>query len=191
MAATITDVDAANVRIARTGAVYVAPLSTTLPTTTAGTLDSAFVNCGYVSSDGVTFTPSETVNGVFAWQNSARVATTREELTYTFQFVLIEDKGEVAKLWHRSSSIDVVSLGEWSLTPDTQTEGRRTFVIDVVDGSKIKRHLVPQGEITERGEQVFVGSDPVGYNATVTCYYDSTLGAPYKVLSNLAVWGYS
>ena len=183
--------DATNVRIARTGAVYVAPLGTTLPTTTAGSLDSAFVDCGYVSTDGVTFTPSETVNGVFAWQNSARVATTREELTYTFQFVLIEDKGAVAKLWYRSSSVDVVQASEWSLTPDTQTEGRRAFVVDVVDGSKLKRFLVPQGEITERGDQVFVGSEPIGYDATVTCYYDSTLGAPFKVLSNLAVWGYS
>lgn len=187
----ITDVDAGNVRIARTGAVYVAPVGTTLPTSSSGSLDTAFVNCGYVSTDGVTFTPNESVDAVYAWQNSARVATTRTELEYTFQFVLIEDKGAVAKLWFRSSSVDIVSAGEWSLTPDTETDGRRAFVVDVVDGSNLKRYVIAQGEITERGEQVYAGSDPIGYDATVTCYYDSTLGAPFKVYSNLAVWGYS
>ena len=67
--------DAANVRIARTGAVYVAPVGTALPTTTAAALNAAFEDCGYVSEDGVTFTPSETVTKIRAWQNNAVVAT--------------------------------------------------------------------------------------------------------------------
>lgn len=191
MTATVADVDATNVRIARTGAVYVAPLGTPLPASSSAALDAAFVNCGYVSTDGVTFTPSETVNGVFAWQNGARVATTHEELTYTFKFVLIEDKGTVAKLWYRSSAVDVVSAGEWSLTPDTATEFKHAFVVDVVDGSTVKRYIIAQGELTDRGDQVFATADAIGYDSTVTCYYDSTLGAPYKVRTNNAAWGYS
>lgn len=182
--------DAKNVRVARTGAVYVAPLGTTLPTGISGGLDAAFVNCGYVSEDGVTFTPSETVNAVRAWQNNARVNTTRTETEYTFQFVLIEDKGTVVELFHRGL-ITPVGSGEWLMVPDTTIPDVRSFVVDVVDGTKVKRHVVAQGEITERGEIVYSGSEAIGYNVTVTCYYDEQLGAPYVTYTNDPNWGYS
>jgi len=179
-----------NVRVARTGAVYVAPLGTTLPTSATGSLDAAFVDCGYISEDGITFTPNESVDAVRAWQNSARVQTTRTELDYTFQFVLIEDKGTVVELYHRGE-ITPVGSGQWKLVPDTQVPDVRAFIVDVVDGAKVKRHVVAQGEITERGEIVYSNGEPIGYNVTVTCYHDETLGAPFVTYSNDPNWGYS
>lgn len=40
--------DSDNVRVATTGAVYVAPTGTTAPTDSDGTLNAAFVDLGYV-----------------------------------------------------------------------------------------------------------------------------------------------
>jgi len=183
--------DAANVRVAKTGAVYIAPLGTTLPTSAGGALDSAFTDLGYVSEEGANFTPSETVTKMRAWQNNAIVRSLFTETEYTFGFVLIEDKGAVAKWWYRADSIAVAGSGEWTLTPDSASTGVFSMVVDAVDGSKLKRFVVARAEITERGEQVFSNADAVGYNATVTCYYDSTLGAPFKPYVADSAWGYS
>lgn len=183
--------DAGNVLVAKTGAVYVAPLGTTLPATSSASLDGAFVDAGYISEDGVTFTPNENNDRIRAWQNNAAVRTVFTELEYAFQFVMIEDKGAVAKLWYRSASIDVEGAGEWSLTPDTATTNIFSWVVDVIDGSRLKRYVIARGEITERGEKVFSNAEAEGYDATVTCYFDETLGAPFKAYSSSAAWGYS
>ena len=48
---------------------------------------------------------------------------------------------------------EAASEGNFTIVP-SNTGGRRSFIIDVVDGSELIRTYIPQGEVTE------VGSDP-------------------------------
>lgn len=181
---------ASAVRIAITGELYVAPVGTQAPTSSTSALHSDFIGLGYVGEDGVTVTPNESVGAIRAWQNSARVRTTRTELDWTFQCQLIESKGKVAELYYRGA-IAVEGAGEWSIKPDTVNPDERAFVFDVIDGSKHKRYYIPRGEVTERGEIVYSNGEAVGFNCTVTAYYDDGIGAPYKLFTDDANWGYS
>jgi hypothetical protein len=182
--------DSSQVRVAITGEVSVAPVGTAAPTTSTSALDGAFVGLGYVGEDGVTVTPNETVEAVRAWQNAARVRTLRNEIDWTFQFMLIESKGATAELFFRGE-VAVVSAGQWSLTPDTVNPDERAFVLDVIDGSLHQRYYIPRGEVTERGEIVNSNGEPIGYDVTITAYFDDTLGAPFKLFTDDAAWGYS
>lgn len=67
--------DADNVVVAANGLVALAPAGTTLPTDATTALDVAFVEVGYVSEDGVTFTPSLEVESIMAWQSLSPIRT--------------------------------------------------------------------------------------------------------------------
>jgi hypothetical protein len=86
--------DASNVEVAVTGAVYLAPLGTTLPTDSDTPLDGAFQNVGYLSEDGITETPEEDTTEIQAWQNGdivRRVLTSHE-----IQYAVHDDRDERA-----------------------------------------------------------------------------------------------
>ncbi len=178
------------VRVAISGEVSVAPVGSTGPTDSTTALNAAFVGLGYVGEDGVTVTPNDSVDAIRAWQNAARVRTVRTEQDWTFQFKLIETKGKTVALYFRGT-VTAVAAGQWKILPDTVNPDERSFVLDVVDGAKNERYYIPRGEVTERAELVNSNGEAIGYDVTVTAYYDSTLGAPYVVYSNDAAWGYS
>ena len=48
--------------------------------------------------------------------------------------------------------------------------GKKSFVIDVVDGDKGIRHYVPAGEILTVEAQSITNGDALGYGITVTAY---------------------
>lgn len=178
------------VRVAITGEVNVAPVGSTAPTSSVSALSAPYVGLGYVGEDGVTVTPNESVDAIRAWQNTARVRTLRTELDWTFQFEMIETKGKTVELFFRGL-VQVVAAGQWSITPDTVNPDERCFVIDVVDGAKHYRYYIPRGEVTERAEINNANGDAIGYTVTLTAYFDTGIGAPYKVFSDDAAWGYS
>jgi len=179
-----------NVRVGITGEMSVAPVATAAPTTSTSSLNAAFVGLGYVSEDGVTETYDDTVEDIVAWQNATVVRSTTTESKATLQCTLIETKGEVLELFHKGSSVEVVSAGQWKIDVLAPTSDPRAFVLDVLDGTKHIRIYVANGEVTERGEIVYANGQPVGYDVTITCYPDSS-GVVLTKFSDDASWGYS
>jgi len=179
-----------NVRVGITGELFVAPLGTTRPTSSSSMLDPAYVGLGYVSEDGVTEAHEDSVENLTAWQNATIVRAVRSESVMTLACTLIETKGELLELFHPGGEIEVVSAGQWKLEVPTPTVDRRQFVLNVVDGTKILRIDVGNGEVTSRGEITYASSDAIGYQITITCYPDSDGNLCVKY-SNDAAWGYS
>ena len=71
------------------GAVYSAPLGTTLPTDATTALDKAFKTLGYISEDGFTNKNSPSSENVKAWGGDT-VLITQKEKEDTFGYTLIE-----------------------------------------------------------------------------------------------------
>jgi hypothetical protein len=63
------------------------------------------------------------------------------------------------------------SDGSVSVSPGT-TGGKKSFVIDVIDGSEAIRAYIPTGEVLTVGEMVFQNGEPIGFDVTVTAYVD-------------------
>jgi hypothetical protein len=73
-----------------TGAISVAPLGTTLPTTASEELDSAFEGLGYVSEDGLTNGTNMETESIKAWGGDTVLVTlTSKEDTYKFKLIEI------------------------------------------------------------------------------------------------------
>jgi hypothetical protein len=159
--------DSDNVRVAVTGAVYVGATSAAAPTGSASTL-TGFEDLGYVSSDGITETIDKTTAQIRSWQNGSLVREVVSEGTYSIQLTFIETNQDVLELYFGTSIVDGVLNGD-----PTKSGGRKSFVVDVVDGSIVERTYIPAGEVTAVGERTLASGEAIGYNVTITAYADT------------------
>lgn len=153
-----------NVVVGITGKVYVGPTATTAPTASDSVL-TGFQELGYVSADGVTFTVEKSTNQIRAWQNADLVREVVTEASATYQFMLLETTEDVIETYFGST----ITNGKVELNP-ASTGGRKSFVIDVVDGTKVIRHYIPSGEVTAVEAQTIANGEAVMYGVTVTAY---------------------
>jgi len=169
----------ANVRVAVTGAVSVGDTDATAPTGTSGAL-TGFTDLGLISEDGVTESRGRSTNDIKAWQGGALVRTVVTDATLTYHFVLLETNPDTVELFYGAAATPGATDGSLVVVP-TSTGGRKSFVLDVIDGAELLRVYVPQGEVTEVGDRVYQNGEAIGYEVTVTAYNDSTIGGAAKV----------
>ena len=164
---------ATKVNVGTTGAIYVGPTSSTAPASAVATL-TGFTDLGYVSADGVTETRDRSTNQIRAWQNSDLVREVVTEATATFQAVLLETSAATLAAYYGGTVTD----GVIEINP-AATGGRKSFVIDLIDGADAIRTYIPSGEIISVGDQVYQNGEPVGYDITITAYA-SAAGYSFK-----------
>lgn len=160
--------DSDNVRVAVSGAVYVAPTGTTAPTDSSTALNVAFKDLGFISSDGIAESIDRSTNQIRAWQNGSLVREVTSEGTYSVTLTFLETNQDVLELYYGAS----ITGGALDGDPTT-TGGRKSFVIDVVDGATVERTYIPAGEITAVGERTLASGEAIGYNVTITAYADA------------------
>jgi hypothetical protein len=171
--------DSSKVRVAVTGAVSVGATTAAAPTGTASAL-TGFTDLGLISDAGVAEARGRSTNSIKAWQNGAEVRKVVTDGELTYHFVMLETKKETVELYYGTTVTQTVTEGNFTIIP-TNTGGRQSFVIDVVDGSELERVYIPQGEVTEVGDKVYANGEPIGYEVTITAYLDGTLGANAEV----------
>ena len=155
---------AENVNVAVTGKVYVAPTSATAPTASDSSL-TGFTELGYVSADGIEVAHDRSTNQIRAWQNSDLVREVTTEATTTYKLTLLESNEDVIEAYFGASIVS----GKIEVNP-ASTGGRKSWVIDVVDGSNVIRHYIPSGEVTAVESQTFANGEAIGYGITITAY---------------------
>jgi len=161
--------DSDNVRVAVTGAVYVAPTGTALPSYADEALDAAFTDLGYVSADGIVETIDRSTEQIRSWQDGSLVREITSEGTYSVELTFIETNEDVVELYYGAS----LSSGSMDIDPRS-SGGRQSFVIDVIDGTSIERTRIPSGEITSVGERTLASGEAIGYTVTITAYADAS-----------------
>lgn len=184
-AAAVTDVDAENVVVAITGAVYVGAEGATAPTDANTALETGWTNVGYLSEDAVSESINVDTNDIVAWQNADIVRKVVTSFGLEYKFTMIETNKASVELYYGKT----VDAGGKNHTIGGGGGGRKVFVIDAIDSSgQHVRRYVPSGEITERGEVSLSSSDAVGYEVTLACYPSSGLsGDTAKVFYGTAL----
>lgn len=152
-----------------TGAVFRAPLGSTLPTDTKAELDPAFICLGYVSEDGVSNSAAPDTDTVKAWGGDPVLYPNngRED---TFQMTLIEATNiEVLKTAYNSSNVTGTLKDGMTVRVNSDDAEEAAYVVDLIlKGGMRKRIVIPDAKVTDLGDITYSDGDPVGYEVTLS-----------------------
>jgi len=157
-----------------TGAVFVAPAGTTLPTNATSSLNVAFKNLGYVSEDGVVNGVETDTESINAWGGDLVLSaqTTWGEM---FTTNLIETNEDVLKTIYGSGNVTVDGSGNITLKVNSTVLPAVVVVFEIVmTGGRVKRIVLGNAQIVDRsGEITYVDGEAVTYPAVFNAYPDT------------------
>lgn len=170
-----------------TGELQVAPLGTALPTTTTGALNAAFVGTGYTSDDGPTLTWTPAVTEFTAWQAATSVRRAFTGQTLTVACALIQWDENTLPLAFGGGVISGTTPNyrfDWP-TGSASTD-ERAVVLDVQDGAKNYRIVMPRASVTESVAANFKRTEMAQLPITLSALAPTAdpNGSPGYILSN-------
>lgn len=171
--------NASNVMVGVTGAAYNAPLGTTVPTDADTAVAAAFLDTGYIHEDGVTQSIETDVTDIKAWQNGDVVRKIQTQHDYTLNFKMIETTGQTLKLYYADPTATATAV---KVTGAQSPHS--AWVLEVRDGEKTVRIVLPDAQITERGEVTYKTDEAVAYDITITAYPDANGVKAYLYLDD-------
>lgn len=151
------------------GAIYTAPVKSTLPTDAKAELDPAFECVGYISSDGVSNDNSPEREVTRAWGGDP-VNTSQTEKDDTFTFTMIEALNPVPlKAVYGEKNVSGTLETGITVRANSQETPNRAWVIDtILKGDVPKRIVIPSAAVTEVGTITYNDESVIGYETTIS-----------------------
>jgi hypothetical protein len=158
------------------GSVMKAPRGTALPTDATAAPDVAFVGCGYITEDGCTLADAQDWTDIKDWGGDTvrRIKSTSD---VTIATTFLEINADSAKAAFGDDNVTV--------TPGSPTKGtslkikinvsqpeRASWIINMLDGERHLRIVIPDGQVTERGEMQFTRTSAVVIPVTIAAAPD-------------------
>lgn len=165
------------------GAIFIAPVGSTLPTDATSALDNAFKELGYASEDGLTNSNAPESDEIKAWGGDT-VLTLMTGRPDTYSLTLIEATNvEVLKLVYGDDNVTGTLENGITITANTKDLDYHAFVVDMIlkDGAA-KRVVMPRAKVTDLGEIAYTDSDAVGYETTLNCEADEDGNTHYEYI---------
>lgn len=181
MANTATNVTAGKPKVG--GAIFRAPIGTTLPTDATTALDNAFVCLGYVSEDGLTNDNSPESEDIKAWGGDT-VLTLQTSKEDTFGFTLIEALDiEVLKTIYGDTNVTGALTTGITVKANNKELDEYVWAIDMVlRGGALKRIVIPDGKVSEVGTITYADGEAVGYETTLGTSPDAQGNTHYEYI---------
>ena len=145
--------DTSEIFVAGRGHIYVAAEGTTLPDDlSALSADTDFVELGYTTEDGVTFTVSRETQALNAWQSNEPVRILETSRTQTVAFELMQPNPDNISIGLGGGDIDKgATFGTYTF-PEPGESARHVLVVDAFDGDVQYRFVYDrveqQGDVT-------------------------------------------
>lgn len=159
------------------GAVYRAPVGTTLPTAADATLDQAFAPVGYISDEGLRWSYSGDGDVIRAWGRDvvARPAGVVDDVA-SFQMLETVDEEAVRAFWGDDAR-SVIS-GGYALQVGVPSPVQYSWVIDMLLPTKpdpaviwpsprVRRIVIPMASVRDREEISYQDSELVAYGVSL------------------------
>lgn len=166
-----------------TGAVLHAPLGTAIPTLESitpseVTLDEAFKDGGYVSSDGVTITPDMSTSDINDW-SGALVRRVLESFNGEVGFSLIQTDQTTLEMafgseYVTSKAADASHGNQLMAKMGAHLPDPEAWVFKMKDGAARILIVLPNAQVTSMEEITLNATDPIGWALKLSCYPDET-----------------
>ena len=159
---------------AATGAIFVAPNGTALPTDATTALASAYVLLGFTSDEGVQISEDSSTESIRAWEGRSNVFTIRSEYTETVSFTPIQCNADVAKLTWGDDWVTVDGVtGAIHAKHHGGTLEPVVIAIETTPREGIVRRYCGTFQLTERGEVTLDGTQVDGRQLSFTANADT------------------
>lgn len=165
------------------GAIYRAPVGTTLPTDASSSLSASFKTFGYISEDGLTNSNSRDTSTVKDW-SGADILTLQNSKTDTFKYKMMEVKNvEVLKDVYGDENVSGDIETGLTIKANAKELTAHAYVIDtLLSGGYLKRIVIPNGKVTEIADLVYKKTEAMGYEVTITALPDTEENTHYEYI---------
>jgi hypothetical protein len=170
-----------------------APLGTALPTTPVVAPNVAFVDLGYISEDGINLSQSSSWEKIRDWGGD-QVRTFLSEFTATLSWTFLETQDAMLQATYGASNVTVTAAtagtGKYTAVKLNSIEPTpKSWMFNMADSTLVDlprtyRIVVPNGQITERGDLTFSRTNAVMYQVTLEAYPDATGNSVYLYRSD-------
>lgn len=166
------------------GAIFRAPIGTTLPTDATTELAEAFKCLGYVSDDGVTNSNNPKSDEIKAWGGD----------TVTSLQTAKPDKWKLKLLESINPEVLKTVYGDDNVTGDLNTTGITvkanskeqiacSYVVEMIlKGQYLKRVVIPNATVSELADIVYADGEAVGYEVTLYAVPDTSGNTHYEYI---------
>jgi hypothetical protein len=162
-------VNAGKIRIAGQGAVWRAPLGTTLPTDSTTALASGFINLGYLDEGFVDINNDVKQKEVTGFQTAEVLRIVNTAVNRKASFTAIETNNETVKMAWGGATITTTTGGAYSIAiPDSLAVSESIFVIDWQDGTTSNRVVIKRGVLSKLPKIGLKRNDKISYDFEVT-----------------------
>lgn len=155
------------------GAFFAAPLNTLIPADATTALNTAFVKLGYLSEDGFE-NPIEIESSDLKAFGGEVVLTQQTGYKETFKTKLLQsiDPDVLREVFGQENVTQAGGANNTiTVRHNSKILPRRVLVFEVLlTGGLVKRIVIPEGQLTERGSTVYKDGEAVGYEVTFAAY---------------------
>lgn len=156
-----------------TGAIFVAPKGTTLPTDASTALAGTYKLLGFTSDAGVTISESRSTDEIKAWEGRTTVYNAVTEYTESVSFAPIQINSDVAELTWGASRVTATAT---AITAKHSADNLDPvcIVIETVPRPGIVKRYCGTFQLIERGDQTLDGTQVEGRALTFNAIADSS-----------------
>lgn len=156
-----------------TGAIFVAPKDTALPTDATTTLANTYSLLGFTSDAGVQIAETRDSESIRAWEGRTEVYNLITDYYETVSFMPIQCNSDVVKLIWGDSAVTVGTGGALTINHHGKELESVVIVIEVTPRTGIVKRYGGTFQLTERGEQTMDGTQVDGRQLTFKSIADS------------------